>query len=296
MSGNKTLRRRDASGRKSRFQVHGSLVERVAVASALSGVYLASAGVMPVNAQSVNQQEVQLPPVIIEGGSLAKPKVKPKAVKPVVEEVASGAQQSKKIKPQAKKLQSDEFGADGQPTSGPNLANDGAMALDGDAGASTNAGVEWGVGADTLGTSVSVVTRDQIIAEQERTGADALRGLPGVSVNQQGGAGNVSVVRIRGAESNHTLVLIDGVEVNSGIDGFFDFANLATDDIARIEVLRGPQSGLYGSGALDGVVNIITESGKGPARCRTAGSRGALPPEGREASASRPSSARLAHG
>lgn len=121
-----------------------------------------------------------------------------------------------------------------------------------------------GVAAYKIGSSVSVVTRADLERQQIRHAADALRSLPGVSVSRQGGPNNVTVVRLRGAESNQTLVLIDGVEVNSGTDGFFDFSNLATEDIEQIEVLRGPQSGLYGTGAIGGVINIITKSGKGP--------------------------------
>lgn len=117
---------------------------------------------------------------------------------------------------------------------------------------------------DQVGSAVSVVTRQDLDRQQIRTAVDALRSLPGVSVSQQGTPGNVTVVRIRGAESRHTLVLIDGVEVNSGTDGFFDFSNLNADDIDRIEVLRGPQSGLYGSGAIGGVVSITTRQARGP--------------------------------
>ena len=65
-------------------------------------------------------------------------------------------------------------------------------------------------------------------------------------------------MRIRGAEGNHTLVLIDGIEANNTADGEFDFSNLSAEDIERIEVIRGPMSGLYGSNAVGGVINIIT--------------------------------------
>ena len=94
--------------------------------------------------------------------------------------------------------------------------------------------------------------------------ADALRSLPGVSVSRSGGFGNLTQVRIRGAEGNHTLVLIDGIEANNIADGEFDFSNLSAEDIERIEVIRGPMSGLYGSNAVGGVINIITRDGEGP--------------------------------
>ena len=121
-----------------------------------------------------------------------------------------------------------------------------------------------GVSLDRVGSAVSVVTAQDLERQQAQNATDALRSLPGVSVSQQGTTGNLTVVRIRGAESRHTLVVIDGVEVNSGTDGFFDFSNLSAADIERIEVLRGPQSGLYGNSAIGGVVSITTKSGKGP--------------------------------
>ena len=89
--------------------------------------------------------------------------------------------------------------------------------------------------------------------QQVRHAADALRSLPGVSVSRTGGFGSLTQVRIRGAEGNHTLVLIDGIEANSTTDGEFDFSNLSVEDIERIEVIRGPMSGLYGSNAIGGV-------------------------------------------
>jgi vitamin B12 transporter len=126
------------------------------------------------------------------------------------------------------------------------------------------AGDAPGIPREKIGTAVTVITGEELCAQQVRYVADALRSLPGVSVNRSGGPGNLTQVRIRGAEANHTLVLIDGIEANATSDGDFDFATLLTDDIERIEVLRGPQSGLYGSKALGGVINIITKSGKGP--------------------------------
>src|SRR5690606_27997851 len=94
--------------------------------------------------------------------------------------------------------------------------------------------------------------------------ADILREVPGVAVNRSGGPGAVTNIRIRGAESNHTVVLIDGIEVNNPAgESFFDFGHLLADDVERIEVLRGPQTVLYGSEAVGGVINIITKKGSG---------------------------------
>jgi vitamin B12 transporter len=127
----------------------------------------------------------------------------------------------------------------------------------------TTDGVD-GIAREKIGSAVTVVTGEQLRAQQIRHAADALRSLPGVSVSRSGGPGNLTQVRIRGAEANHTLVLVDGIEANATSDGDFDYATLLTEDIERIEVIRGPQSGLYGSKAIGGVVNIVTRSGKGP--------------------------------
>ena len=121
-----------------------------------------------------------------------------------------------------------------------------------------------GVPLDKIGSAVTVVTGEQLRAQQIRHAGDALRSLPGVGVNRSGGYGSKTQVRIRGAEGNHTLVLIDGIEANGTSDGEFDFSDLSAEDIERIEVIRGPQSGLYGSKAIGGVINVITKGGKGP--------------------------------
>ena len=121
-----------------------------------------------------------------------------------------------------------------------------------------------GVPLEKIGSSVSVVTGEQLRAQQVRHAADALRSLPGVSVSRTGGLGSLTQVRIRGAEGNHTLVLIDGIDAGDNAIAEFDFANLLTEDIERIEIIRGPQSGLYGSKAIGGVINIVTKGGKGP--------------------------------
>ena len=117
-----------------------------------------------------------------------------------------------------------------------------------------------------VGATVTVVTREEIEAQQVRHVSDVLRQVPGVSVSSSGPDGSATQVRIRGAETRHTLVLIDGVRVNdpTAIGAVFDFANLLAGDVERIEVVRGPQSALYPSDAIGGVINIITRRGEGP--------------------------------
>jgi vitamin B12 transporter len=121
-----------------------------------------------------------------------------------------------------------------------------------------------GVPAETVGTAVSVVTGEDLRRQQIRSTSDALRGLPGVQVTQSGSAGGFTEVRLRGAETRHTRVIVDGIEVNTTKDGLFDFSNLAIEDIERIEVIRGPMSSIYGSGAIGGVINIISRGANGP--------------------------------
>ena len=117
--------------------------------------------------------------------------------------------------------------------------------------------------ATKTGASITVISA----AEIEKTGAkgvaDVLRGVPGVDVHEAGGIGTATSVAIRGSNPGETLVLIDGVRIGdpTATDGSVDFGNLAVTDIERIEVLRGPQSALYGSDAMGGVINIITRKG-----------------------------------
>jgi vitamin B12 transporter len=117
-----------------------------------------------------------------------------------------------------------------------------------------------------VASSITVVTAADIETRQLRTFADVLKDIPGLNVVQTGGPGGVTSVFMRGTNSNHTKVLIDGIDVSdpSNATGAFDFGQLLTQDIERVEVLRGPQSGLYGSDAIGGVINIITKSGSGP--------------------------------
>ena len=131
------------------------------------------------------------------------------------------------------------------------------------------------------GSAVSVIRAEDIQAGNPASLADVLRGVPGLSVTEAGGPGKLSTVFLRGAEARHTLVLIDGVRVGDATStgGEFDFANLVTTDIERIEVLRGPQSALYGSDAIGGVINIITRKGRGSPKASMAiegGSYGTL--------------------
>jgi vitamin B12 transporter len=111
-----------------------------------------------------------------------------------------------------------------------------------------------------IGNSVTVLDEAAIKASQEPVVADLLAQTPGLSVARNGGVGATTNVYIRGAESDQTVVIIDGVQINdpSNFAGAFDFANLLTGDIARIELLRGAQSTLYGSQAIGGVINIIS--------------------------------------
>lgn len=114
-----------------------------------------------------------------------------------------------------------------------------------------------------VGSSVSVITAAEMERRQYSFVHEALATVPGLTVSQNGAFGGVASVRIRGALSEQTLVLLDGVQVNdpSSPGGGFNFATLDPNDIARIEVLRGPQSTLYGSNAIGGVINIITKKG-----------------------------------
>jgi vitamin B12 transporter len=117
---------------------------------------------------------------------------------------------------------------------------------------------------DTVGTTVSVVGAHQIEEQQIHAAGDVLRQVPGVEINQSGSAGNQTDVSIRGSSAAQTLILLDGVDVNSGATGGFDIADVTNDNLDRIEVVRGAGGALYGSSAIGGVVNLITREGSGP--------------------------------
>jgi vitamin B12 transporter len=116
--------------------------------------------------------------------------------------------------------------------------------------------------ADEVGSAGTVITRAQLDALRQPTLLEALRLVPGLEIAQAGGPGRTAGAFLRGASTAQTLVLLDGVRLNDPNTGAFDFADLRTDEVERIEILRGPQSTLYGSEAMGGVINIITRRGR----------------------------------
>lgn len=115
------------------------------------------------------------------------------------------------------------------------------------------------------GASITIITGDEIEKKGNKMVADALKTVPGLGVTRQGMMGGISSVFMRGAAPRNLLVLIDGVRVNdpSTPDGAYNFADLLSDNIDRIEVIRGAMSTLYGSDATAGVINIVTKRGVG---------------------------------
>ncbi|MBO0765544.1 MAG: TonB-dependent receptor [Hyphomicrobiaceae bacterium] len=115
-------------------------------------------------------------------------------------------------------------------------------------------------------SSVTLITAADMERDQRRTAPDALITVPGINLVQSGGPGGVTSVFMRGTNSDHVKVLIDGIDVSdpSSPGRAFDFGQLLTADLGSIEVLRGPQSGLYGADALGGVIAITTKQGEGP--------------------------------
>ena len=118
--------------------------------------------------------------------------------------------------------------------------------------------------ADRAPASVTVVSGEQLRAEGITTVADALRAVPGLSVVESGSYGGATSLFIRGGESKYTKILVDGVPMNDA-GGAFDLSTLSTDNLERIEIVRGPASVLYGSDAMAGVVQLFTRRGAGTA-------------------------------
>lgn len=121
--------------------------------------------------------------------------------------------------------------------------------------------------SDTLArlpNSTSIIDLDDIEARNDASFVDLLRGVPGIQVTQPGGRGGVASLFMRGGEPNFTVFMIDGIQVNDPNNtrgGSFDLGTLSLADVERVEIVRGPQSAIYGSDALSGVVNVITKSG-----------------------------------
>lgn len=111
----------------------------------------------------------------------------------------------------------------------------------------------------SVGSAVDVLDEDDIKSRQHTFISDLLRDLPGMAVSQGGQAGALTQIRMRGAEANHTLVIVDGIEAGDPFNaGEFEFAHLLSGGVSRLEVLRGPQSALWGSDAIGGVINVVT--------------------------------------
>jgi vitamin B12 transporter len=113
-----------------------------------------------------------------------------------------------------------------------------------------------------IGSSVTVISNQDLQDRQTRILSDVLRDVPGVAVNRTGAVGDLTEVRIRGSEANHVLVFVDGIKADDPYYGAYDFGMLVTDEAARVEVLRGQQSSLYGSDAIGGVISYTTLSGR----------------------------------
>ncbi|HEB99199.1 MAG TPA: TonB-dependent vitamin B12 receptor [Thiotrichales bacterium] len=120
--------------------------------------------------------------------------------------------------------------------------------------------------ADETLAPVTVITREDMERRQDRDLAETLRQVPGLSIANNGGPGKTTSVFLRGTESDHVLVLIDGIKAGSATTGTFAFQDIPVDEIERIEVVRGPRSSLYGSEAIGGVIQIFTRKGGGPLR------------------------------
>jgi len=121
---------------------------------------------------------------------------------------------------------------------------------------------DGGIQRNLIGGSASVLTADDLDQRGARLLSDVLRDIPGIAVSRSGGIGGATAVRIRGAESRHVLVLVDGINIVDPVVRTVDFSSVLVEDGARIEVLRGQQSSLYGAEAIGGVIQYFTPDGR----------------------------------
>lgn len=244
-----------------------------AVLLAASAAWLAAGHGAAAQQTTTNTAGVELPAVVVKGATLELKQPRPaKAAKAPDgdDDPEPAAKPKRKAKAPAGQsggsAASSSQGADGQAQPASAGATDSGSA----------AGSGEGTPLDRIGSSVTVVSGEQLKDQQVRSAADALRSLPGVEVSRTNGVTGLTQVRLRGANGGHTLVLIDGVEANGPANGEFDFSDLSADNIERIEVIRGGQSALYGSNAVGGVINIITKGGRGPLTVTAIGEGGSF--------------------
>ena len=129
---------------------------------------------------------------------------------------------------------------------------------------------------DQSPATVTVISSEDIERKQIQRVSDALREVPGLTVVPTGTAGQLTSVFMRGLPSQDMQVLLDGIPINQGLSGAMNFADITTDDIDRIEVVRGPQSALYGPHALAGVIQIFTKQSTGTPGAMVAGEGGSV--------------------
>jgi outer membrane receptor protein involved in Fe transport len=116
-----------------------------------------------------------------------------------------------------------------------------------------------------IGSSVSIIDRQEIEDRAAENVVEIVRGVPGVEINQTARRGGMTSVFIRGGESNSNAILLDGIPMNQ-FGGEFYLESLPSDGIDRVEITRGPESALYGSNAMTGVINLISQKGEGAPR------------------------------
>lgn len=127
-----------------------------------------------------------------------------------------------------------------------------------------------------ISAAVTVIDEEEIEKAQVTTVSELLRRQAGISIVSNGGPGKTTSLFMRGGNNGHTLVLVDGVRVGSVTTGAFDWSLMSPEDIERIEIVRGPQSSLYGADAMSGVIQIITKRGKGKTTVKLRGEAGGM--------------------